>query len=64
MGTHTNTAFGLSFAYDYAQTVNNDALKKAIKDRALFFYAKDQNCPMSWEPSGSDFYRHALRKQH
>ncbi|GAL88428.1 DUF2891 domain-containing protein [Jejuia pallidilutea] len=62
VGTHTNTAFGLSFAYDYAQTVNNDALKKAIKDRALFFYAKDQNCPMSWEPSGSDFLSPCLEE--
>ncbi|TYA78549.1 DUF2891 domain-containing protein [Seonamhaeicola marinus] len=62
VGTHTNTAFGLSFAYDYAETVNHEALKKAIKDRALFFFKNDENCPMSWEPSGSDFLSPCLEE--
>lgn len=55
VGEHTNTAFGLSFAWDYANTLNNEALKTAIKERALFFYENDANCPLSWEPSGFDF---------
>ena len=55
VGTHSNTAFGLSFAYDYAEAVNNEILKTVIKERALFFFDKDKGCPMSWEPSGSDF---------
>ncbi|MCB0496204.1 MAG: DUF2891 domain-containing protein [Cyclobacteriaceae bacterium] len=55
VGEHTNTAFGLSFAWDYANALNNDELKKAIKNRALFFYQNDANCPLSWEPSGYDF---------
>lgn len=62
VGTHTNTAFGLSFAYDYAQTVNNETLKSAIKERAMFFYKKDQGCPLSWEPSGSDFLSPCLEE--
>ncbi|GGD25565.1 DUF2891 domain-containing protein [Hyunsoonleella pacifica] len=62
VGTHTNTAFGLSFAYDYAQTVGHDGLKKAIKDRALFFFKNDKNCPISWEPSGSDFLSPCLEE--
>jgi len=61
-GTHTNTAFGLSFAYDYAETVNNETLKTAIKDRATYFYTNDKNCPMSWEPSGSDFLSPCLEE--
>jgi hypothetical protein len=62
VGTHTNTAFGLSFAYDYAETVNHVALKKAIVDRAKYFFLKDKNCPMSWEPSGSDFLSPCLEE--
>ncbi len=62
VGTHTNTAFGLSFAYDYAETINHDPLKSAIKDRAMFFYLKDENCPMPWEPSGSDFLSPCLEE--
>lgn len=62
VGQHTNTAFGLSFAYDYAQTLKNEELKFAINERAMFFYLKDENCPMSWEPSGSDFLSPCLEE--
>ena len=55
VGTHTNTAFGLSFAWDYAQTLNDTQLLKAIKERAIHFYASDEGCPLTWEPSGADF---------
>ena len=43
VGTHTNTAFGVSFAYDYAETVNNEDLKNVIRERALYFYQNDKN---------------------
>lgn len=54
-GTHTNTAFGLSLAYDYAVTTKNTALKSAIEKRAKEFYTNDKGCPYAWEPSGYDF---------
>ena len=62
VGTHPNTAFGLSFAYDYAETTNNDALKVAIATRAKYFFLNDKNCPMLWEPSGSDFLSPCLEE--
>lgn len=62
MGTHTNTAFGLSFAYDYAKTINNEPLKNAIIERSKFFFSNDKECPMSWEPSGSDFLSPCLEE--
>ncbi|WP_194767818.1 DUF2891 domain-containing protein [Tamlana sp. I1] len=62
VGTHTNTAFGLSFAYDYAETVGHEALKASISKRAKDFYLSDENCPMSWEPSGSDFLSPCLEE--
>ncbi len=55
VGEHTNTAFGLGFAYDYAVATQNTELKEAITKRAQQFYLKDDNCPLEWEPSGYDF---------
>lgn len=55
VGTHTNTAFGLSFAWDYAKTMSDTKLLDAIKERAMHFYKDDKGCPLTWEPSGADF---------
>lgn len=55
VGTHTNTAFGLSFAWDYAKTMNDQQLLDAISNRADYFYRGDRACPLNWEPSGADF---------
>jgi hypothetical protein len=54
-GEHPNTAFGLSFAYDYAKTLGNERLQALIEQRAKAFYMTDTGCPLSWEPSGFDF---------
>ncbi len=55
VGEHPNTAFGLSFAWDYALEMKDTVLLNAIDSTAHRFYALDANCPLSWEPSGSDF---------
>lgn len=62
VGEHTNTAFGLTFAYDYAKTVQNNELKDLITQRAKDFYLNDENCPISWEPSGFDFLSPCLEE--
>lgn len=62
VGTHSNTAFGLSFAYDYAQTVGNTGLSAAIEEAAIRFYGQDTDCPMHWEPSGYDFLSPCLQE--
>lgn len=54
-GTHANTAFGLSYAWDYAVYSNNYLLQSSIKFNALRLFEKDQECPFNWEPSGTDF---------
>jgi len=54
-GVHPNTAFGLSFAFDYAQAVGDAELLELITSSAIRYYADDSNCPLSWEPSGEDF---------
>lgn len=55
VGEHTNIAFGLSLAYDYAETLNHEELKGLIKNRAMDWFQNDENCPLNWEPSGFDF---------
>ena len=62
VGEHANTAFGLSFAYDYAQVVRDTAFTTAIKENALRFYQGDAGCPISWEPSGYDFLSPCLQE--
>lgn len=62
VGEHTNTAFGLSFAYDYAKTVGNEDLEALIAQRSKDFYLKDASCPLSWEPSGYDFLSPCLEE--
>lgn len=54
-GVHPNTAFGLSFAFDYAATTTDNELLESLESAALRYYAGDKDCPLSWEPSGEDF---------
>lgn len=62
VGEHTNTAFGLNFALDYAMTVDHDELTNMIKNRARDFYLDDEDCPLTWEPSGFDFLSPCLEE--
>ncbi|VXB50952.1 conserved hypothetical protein [Flavobacterium sp. 9AF] len=55
VGTHSNTAFGLTNAWDYAVFSNNVVFQNVIKENALRMYGTDENCPFTWEPSGTDF---------
>ena len=62
VGEHTNTAFGLAFAWDYAHTVQHEELQKAIESRSKDYYLNDRQCPLSWEPSGFDFLSPCLEE--
>lgn len=55
VGEHSNIGFGLSLAYDYANTVNHSNLKSLIEQRSRDWFINDRNCPLGWEPSGFDF---------
>lgn len=55
VGTHTNTAFGMSFAWDYAIHTKNQPLQKSIRENAMRLFNNDRDCPFTWEPSGTDF---------
>jgi len=55
VGEHTNTAFGLTFAWDYANHIGHKGLLEVIERRSQDFYMSDRACPIGWEPSGFDF---------
>lgn len=55
VGTHTNTAFGMALAWDYAVHANNLPLQESIRTNAFRLFKNDAGCPFAWEPSGTDF---------
>ncbi len=61
-GEHNNLAFGLAFIRDYGVSVGDTALTGDIDRAALRFYANDKDCPLGWEPSGSDFLSPCLEE--
>jgi len=61
-GEHINTAFGLTFAFDYAVYTNNDSLQQAITLKARQCYLPDKNYPLHYEPGGYDFLSGGLEE--
>jgi hypothetical protein len=58
-GTHSNTAFAIILALEYADAVRNGALATMLRERALAWYGADRDC-QAWEPGGDDFLSPAL----
>jgi hypothetical protein len=59
-GVHPNTAFGLAFALDYADTMAHTALKEVLLSRSLDYFRGDVDYPAKLEPNGADFFSPAL----
>ena len=59
-GMHSNSAFGLMFAIDYARGAGDARLLSAGVDKAMTWFASDRDIPAAWEPSGFDFLSPAL----
>ena len=59
-GLHPNTAFGLSFALDYANNLGNSKLKEMLVARSKDYFGEDTDYPAKLEPNGSDFLSPAL----
>jgi len=62
MGMHTNSAFGMIFAFDYAMQTQNQPLMSAIRENAIRLYQNDKGCPINWEPDGFDFLSPCLEE--
>lgn len=59
-GMHGNTAFGLSFALDYARATGNKDFEKQLIASAKQLFLQDKNAPTIWEPDGADFFSPSL----
>lgn len=62
VGEHSNTAFGMNFAWDYAVAVGDEKFQSLLKENAQRFFADDNNCPINYEPSGFDFLSPCLEE--
>lgn len=62
VGEHTNTGFGVAFAWDYAKALGDTELLELINVRSKEWFLSDENCPLSWEPSGYDFLSPCLEE--
>jgi hypothetical protein len=54
-GEHSQTAFALGLALDYARRVNNVPFARLIEEHSLRFFVSDRAYPFHYEPSGEDF---------
>jgi len=61
VGEHPNTAFGMSFALDYAKKYAPE-LAAIIEVKAKEYYLNDKGCPITWEPGGFDFLSPCLQE--
>lgn len=58
-GMHSNSAFALILALDYARAIGDRTLDDAICEKARGWFMNDADCP-GWEPDGEDFLSPAL----
>lgn len=54
-GTHSQTAFALGLALDWARVTGDEVAEGLITERAQTLYGADTGCPIHYEPSGADF---------
>ena len=54
-GTHANTAFSFSLMIEYSIVANDNLLFNKIKEYSIKNFLGDINCPVQYEPSGTDF---------
>jgi hypothetical protein len=59
VGTHFNTAFALTLALEYAETLSDEPFAELLREQAVSYYSDDVDC-QAWEPGGDDFLSSAL----
>lgn len=55
IGTHSNSAFALAFAIDYARSRGDKDFEQVLIDKARQLHLPDQKAPAEWEPNATDF---------
>jgi hypothetical protein len=58
-GVHSNTAFAILLALDYAEVAGNMTFAALLREKAIGWYSSDADC-QCWEPCGDDFLSSAL----
>ena len=61
-GVHPNTAFSLSLVREYARVASDQSLAALVEERARYYYGKDRDAPIRWEPGGEDFLSPSLEE--
>jgi hypothetical protein len=59
-GVHSNSAFGILFALEFARAAGLSAFAAQLEGSARIWFAEDSDYPARWEPSGEDFLSPAL----
>ena len=54
-GEHSQTAFAMGLALDWATIAKKTAFETLLVERAHDYYRLDRDAPLMWEPSGHDF---------
>lgn len=54
-GLHSQSAFSLGLAFDWARTAGDQELLELIQRRAFDFYLGDFDAPLAYEPGSTDF---------
>jgi hypothetical protein len=54
-GEHSQTAFAFGLAHDYAKQTKDQEFAELLAEHIKRLYLNDQQCPISYEPSGHDF---------
>lgn len=55
IGEHAQTAFAFGLFLDWARAAGRNDFSDLVARRSRDFYLSDQDCPLSYEPSGHDF---------
>jgi hypothetical protein len=60
VGEHDQTAAAFSLVWDWAGVAADPQMRSVLSYAARRFYLADRDCPLSYEPSGEDFYSPCL----
>ena len=60
VGEHEQTAAAFSLVWDWAGVADDPQMRSVLAYAARRFYLADRDCPLSYEPSGEDFYSPCL----
>ncbi|WP_287336995.1 DUF2891 family protein, partial [Porphyromonas sp.] len=60
IGTHSNSAFALAFAIDFARARGDKEFEQALIAKARQLHLGDKKAPAEWEPNATDFFSPTL----